>query len=511
MKSNLNRRDFLKLAGALPLGYAGSQVAHSLGLRNLKRQDGRRNVLVIVFDAFSAYNISIHGYQRETTPNLARLMDRAIVYHNHFAASNFTSSGTASLLTGTLPWTHRALQGGAEVAKDFVTRNIFSAFQGYHRITYTHNGWANILLEQFQADLDELIPWKSLFLRSYDGFIHSLFGNDDDTASVAWTRNMNVSQEGYSYSLFFSHLYGVLQRNRYASIRERFPRGLPSTGDVGSEFVLEPAIDWTGSHLPRIPQPFVGYFHFLPPHGPYNTPSDYIGQFEGDSLRPLDKPQDMFTARVPYSALVKRRAEYDEFILYVDYEFGRLFDQLESADLLQNTIIVLTTDHGEMNERGISGHSTDTLYQPVIRIPLVIFDPDQPAHVDVHTPTSAVDLLPTLLHRTGQPIPDWTEGVVLPPYAEPTPGRSLYAVKASKSGQYDPLLHVSVALVQDHYKLVYYHGYENRGVDELTQLYDIQADPEELTDLSSSLKNISAHMLDEVKTKLEQVNRPYIK
>lgn len=510
MSSKFHRRDFLKLAGALPLGYAASHMTQTLGLPPLL-QGGQKNVLVIVFDAFSAYNIPLYGYGRETTPNLARLAEHAIVYHNHFSASNFTTSGTASLLTGVLPWTHRALQGGAEVSQDFVTRNLFSAFQGYHRITYTHNGWANILFEQFQADLEELVPWKSLFLRSYDGFIHSLFHNDDDAASVAWTRNMNVSQEGYSYSLFFSHLYGVLQKNRYASLKESFPRGLPSTGDIGSEFILESAIDWTGNRLPRIPQPFLGYFHFLPPHGPYNTPIDYIGHFENDGLKPLDKPQDAFTARVPYNALTKRRAEYDEFILYVDHELGRLFGQLEAAGLMGNTLIVLTTDHGEMNERGISGHSTDTLYQPVIRIPLVIFDPDQPSRVDIHTPTSAVDLLPTLLHRTGQPIPDWAEGVVLPPYAEPSPGRSLYAVKASKSKMRDPLRHVSVALVQDNYKLVYYLGYENRGVSQLSQLYDIQADPEETTDLSASLKNVSARMLDEVKAKLDEVNKPYIK
>ncbi len=65
-------------------------------------------MVVIVFDAFSAYNISLYGYQRETTPNIARWAERAVVYHNHNAGGNFTIPGTASLLTGTYPWTHRA-------------------------------------------------------------------------------------------------------------------------------------------------------------------------------------------------------------------------------------------------------------------------------------------------------------------------------------------------------------------------------------------------------------------
>ena len=100
MKSAINRRDFLKLAGLLPLSAAAPGFAK---LITRPQQAKGQNVIVVVFDAFSAYNISLYGYQRDTTPNLARLARRAIVYHNHLAGSNFTTSGTASLLTGTLP------------------------------------------------------------------------------------------------------------------------------------------------------------------------------------------------------------------------------------------------------------------------------------------------------------------------------------------------------------------------------------------------------------------------
>ncbi len=62
-------------------------------------------------------------------------------------------------------------------------------------------------------------------------------------------------------------------------------------------------------------------------------------------------------------------------ILYADKEFGRFFDYLDSSGLLDNTWVVLTSDHGEMFERGIDGHDTEVLYEPVIRIPLMIFEP----------------------------------------------------------------------------------------------------------------------------------------
>ena len=204
------------------------------------------------------------------------------MYHNHYAGSNFTTPGTASLLTGTLPWTHRALQakntGGGRVPG---SQSLFGVFEDYYRIGYSHNGWANILLEQAKQDMDELVPWKSLFLGSYDSFLHSLFVNDDDTASVSWTRNVNIKDEGYAYSLMFSHLHRVLQESRDPALKQRFPRGIPSTGDVSSQFLLETAVDWIGARLSRLRRPFAGYFHLLPPHGPYNTPHEFLQPVPG--------------------------------------------------------------------------------------------------------------------------------------------------------------------------------------------------------------------------------------
>ena len=163
MKNRFNRRDFLKLAGFLPLNFTAPHLLQAFNTQP-SLQGKPKNVLVIIFDALSAYDISLYGYQRQTTPNIDRLAKRAVVYHNHFAAGNFTTPGTASLLTGVLPWTHRALNLNGKVADPYVAKNIFSAFKDYYRIAYTHNGFANTFLKQFHSDLDELIPRESLYL-----------------------------------------------------------------------------------------------------------------------------------------------------------------------------------------------------------------------------------------------------------------------------------------------------------------------------------------------------------
>jgi Sulfatase len=506
----LNRRDFLKLTGLAPLSLASPRLLDMLTALGSADAAGQ-NVIIVVFDAFSAYNIPLYGYSRLTTPNLARLAERAVVYHNHFAGSNFTTPGTASLLTGTLPWRHRAFRAKDRVAAPFANRNIFGAFQDYYRIGYSHNGWANILLQQASDVMNELVPWKSLFLGSYDSFIHSLFANDDDIASVSWTRNVNFKDEGYAYSLFFSHLHEVLQERRDPRLQQMFPRGIPSTGDVSSQFLLETAVDWIGERVSRIRRPFIGYFHLLPPHGPYNTSLEFFNRFKDDGLRPVSKPEDVFTEGVSYETMLRRRTDYDEFILYVDKEFGRFYDSLQASGLLNNTWVVLTSDHGEMFERGITAHSTDALYQPVIRIPLLVFEPGRQARLDIQQPTSAVDVLPTLAHVTGHPLPDWTEGTILPPYAEaPAADRNIYVVRAAKNEPDAPLTSASTMLLKGRYKLLYFFGYEQKGVGDLVKLYDVEADPEELEDLSTQQADVAGEMLQELKSKIKEVNQPYV-
>ncbi len=497
------------MAGALPLGYAAPRLLKTLD-GSFPLQDTPKNVLVIVFDAFSAYNIPVYGYPRATTPNIARLAKRAIVYHNHFAGGNYTTPGTASLLTGTLPWTHRAFQPRSQVADAFVTRNIFGALPNHYRIAYTHNGWANVFLEQFSQEIDELIPREQLMIKSIDTPIEQMFKNDEDIASVSLIRDLKIKDEGQAYSLFLSHLYESLQERKDQKLEALFPRGIPSATLI-NRFRLEDAVDYITGRLTVIPQPFAGYFHFLPPHEPYSTSVEFYNYFKGDGFKPDEKPIDVL-ARFPIKHTDRRREDYDEFILYCDREFNRLFNYLESSGILDNTWLILTSDHGEMFERGVVGHSTDVLYQPVIRVPLMIFEPGRKTGMDIFETTSAVDVLPSLTHLTGQPMPDWTEGVVLPPFAptDQTLNRNVYVIRANNNAQYAPFTQASTILVKENYKLHYYFGYNEVPPDGLIRLFDIKEDPQELNDLYPAKKETAMELLSEMKAKLDEVNKPYL-
>jgi arylsulfatase A-like enzyme len=508
MKHPLSRREFLQLAAISSVSLALPRF--TLAPDASQVPPNGKNILIIVFDALSARNISFYGYPRETMPNLARLSERAVVYHNHFAGGPFTTPGTASLLTGTLPWTHRAIRHNGSVADPFLTRNIFHEFPGYYRIAYSHNPLVNTLLEQFTGEMDEYVPRDKLFLAS-DSLVERLYQGDEDIATVSWVRTIKRKEEGFSYSLFLSHLYEYYRDRKIKNLKPLFPRGLPNiSGD--NYFLLEQSTDWLQTQLRELPQPFLGYFHFLPPHFPYKTHRDFFGRFEKDGWEPPQKPEDPLTQRKSPENLQKWRTWYDEFILYVDREFGRLFSFLEESGLLETTWVLFTSDHGEMFERGISGHLTPVLHQPLVRVPLLVFEPGRKSGTKLFTPTSAIDVLPTLLQVSGYKIPDWIEGTVLPPYGSPSPepDRSLYMVQAKESEPTAPLTQATLAHVKGRYKLMYFFGYERLGGNgERLELYDLEADPEEMKNLLPEQEALGGTLLGELKASLAEADRLY--
>lgn len=508
LNAPVSRRDFLKLAGLAQLSLA---IPSGIRGRALLQGSGQRqNVLVVVLDAFSSYNMSLYGYPRSTTPNIDRLSKRAIVYHDHYSGGNFTSPGTATLLTGVYPFTHRSIQFRGRTVPRFYQRNAFSVFDDYHRFAYTHNSWAHIVLRPMASHIDELPAVEDLYLERSPRLIQEQLSRDDDVATVAWGRTTGLGFNGYARSLYISRILQTLRdRSGLGDIRRMFPRGMPGDGEVVS-FVLETAIDWLVEQVASSPRPFFAYVHLLPPHAPYRTRADFVDRFRGDSYTAPRKPADAFAEEMPRDEALERRY-YDEYILYADAEFGRLYDSLESSGALEDTWLVLTSDHGELFERGLKAHGSDTLYQPEIRVPLLIFEPGRQAGLHINGPTSAVDLLPTLAHVTGHSPPPWGEGMILPPFSpsEASPERAVYVVMAEDNNPRRPVDRATLAIVKGNYKLQYYFGYRRLPNHERILLYDIAADPEELVDLAPTRPGVAAALLAELQDRLADAEKPY--
>ena len=504
MSLPISRRDFLKMAGLLSAGLAIPQYV--LPPSMLQNDLDQKNVLIVVFDAWSAAHTSLYGYARQTTPNLDQLAQKAIVYHNHSSAGNFTVPGTASILTGTLPWTHRALGLNSKIDSALAQKSLFHAFPSYHRLAYTHNPLVDVFLRQFFGAIDDFTPWQSLYLES-DQLLGALFESDTDIASIGWNRALKQLM-GYSYSLYLSLFYRLFKEKNAQEIQDiaqDFPLGLPNYDDY-TYFTLEQGINELASRVDTAPQPFLGYYHFFPPHDPYHTRRDFCGLFAEDGYSPPQKPDHLFRGDKGNYVIAAERNHYDEFIPYVDAEFARLYRSLEQSGLLENTWLILTSDHGEMFERGILQHITQTLYQPILHVPLLIFPPGQAERVDVFDATSAIDLLPTVAHLIGQEIPAWAEGAVLSPFDDTRRGRDVYAFHGG-TGSDGPINKGTAMLRHGNYKLIWYFGYEQLGNEgQMVELYDLSTDPEELQNLYPARKTIADEFVKILKSKLAEAD-----
>jgi arylsulfatase A-like enzyme len=210
--------------------------------------------------------------------------------------------------------------------------------------------------------------------------------------------------------------------------------------------------------------------------------------------------------------LDRERRFYDEFILYADHEFDRLFGALEEAGILDNTWIIFTSDHGELLERGKKEHMLELLYMPLVQIPLIVFAPGQTRRQDIYTPTSAADILPSLLGLTGKSVPPWIEGEALPTFRPDvrSPDRSIFALDAREVYSEDPLDRYTAMILKEGYKLHYYHGYpEMAGLDRVYELFNVAEDPEEMVDLSGKEPEIAMALLAEVQAKVQEADAPY--
>jgi len=514
MKNKISRRELLKLISLIPFTYL---IRNPIG-KQIQRNTfpNAKNVLIIVFDAWSAHNISLLGYQRDTTPNLNRLAQQAIVYHNHYSTAPWTVPGTASLLTGVYPWTNRAFDPGG-VIEEFQRNNLFRLFadSGYDTIAYSHNPYADLLLKQFKENIETHLPIEELFL-NYDPLFGKLFRNDEWAPALA-QRQIFLDDDIVANSLLLSGLLREGLEKQVQKIidtyKQEFPIAPPSLHKFSYFYLLEDAIDWVMNTLDNNLNHFFGYFHFFPPHLPYRTRREFIDIFK-DAWRPTPKPIHVFSEGEPEGKVLKHRHAYDEFVAYVDAEFARLYEHLKNTGLLEDTWLILTSDHGERFERGSLKHSYFLLHDPVIQIPLVIFPPGQKDREDIYSRTSSIDILPTLLHVTGQNIPDWCEGELLPPFqtTENNFERSIFAMKPKDYQPNSRLTNGVYVIFKDKYKLMYYSGIDEiqgkkiQGLDPYFELYDIENDPEELNNLYSSNKEIAAGLLKELLSRIHEAD-----
>ncbi len=511
-KRAFTRRDFIKLAALAPLGWYLAPLLDS-GKRPQVVGGNTPNVIVLVFDAWSAHDISLYGFPRNTTPNVTRFAEDATVYHNHYTAGTFTVPGTASLLTGLLPWSHRAFQLGAGgIANLHLEHQMFAALQSTHNaVAFAHNAFADLLVSQAEKYVNWHLNSNSFNIDSSLWSNLALFAKDRRVAYSSFDDNIFQTGDGFDSSLFLGPLdrMWVMERKFYDTrkLGGDYPTGLPES--TSGLFRLDDLVNGAIHILGNLPEPSLVYLHFYPPHGIYHPTAEFVHAFD-DGWSPVAKPlHPIAYEKNTNDFLSGARRLYDQYMASWDSEVGALFDFLESSGLLDRSYVILTSDHGELFERGDVGHWTRMIFDPIMHIPLMIKAPGQTGRKDVFAPTASVDIVPTLAHISGNPVPDWAEGQLLPGFGgAEDQGRSIFTVDAKNNPSWAPLTRTSISLTKNGQRLTYYtypdewQGYE---------FYDLNEDPEELNNLYGAQPAAAHRLQDELMQRLSEANAPFQK
>ena len=502
----LTRREFLKLISWMPVGIFSrpiSRLTHTLN-------SDIPNIIILVFDAWSQRHVSLYGYPRHTMPSLERFAEKATVYHNHYTAGTFTSSGTASLLTGLYPWSHRVLHLGATVTSAHAVHNIFSLLAGTHStLGYSQNEYADQILYALGGELETHVHNWAFSLQNSSLYDAPIFDKNEHISFASFEDLLVKRLKGNDASMFLGplvRLHFLRNRAKYVSLYgEDYPLGLPQADEM---FLLEDVVDGAIQTLKGIESPTLAYFHFYPPHEPYCPTKEFIGKFR-DGLEAPEKPiHDLSEEKREASDLGMNRRYYDEYLASWDNETARLFDYLKESGLTENSYIFITADHGEMFERGIIGHFTKLIYDSLIRVPLILSRPGQMMREDIHALTSSVDILPTVASLLGHPIPQWSEGKLLPGLGGVEDAhRSVFTVDAKYNSSFTPLRNYSISITRDHHRYIHYSFPKDDY--EKFEFYDLGSDPNELNDLFPAKPFLALEMQDELLQKIEEVNQPY--
>lgn len=451
------------------------------------------NIIIVSFDALTARDMSLYGYNRPTTPFIDEWAKTASVFNRFQSASNWTASAAASMMTGKRVWSHRMFQGDSKLFKsDTESLPLVLKKNGYYNMAFVANGYASVKRLGIDNGFD-IAPRNTEFGKS-----RTLVGIRFGMLDIMLSRFFGDKIKSYSWIIFPDFILGKLLREIFL-----YPSVMTQT-----EAPPESAFKYFLKTVDNgIPEPFFAWIHLYPPHDPYLPDETYMSMFNpSPKLRSFSKQMEEEVE----AHTIKNdedweiyRARYDEFIRYCDKQFEDFVKKVRGRDGLKDAVIIFTSDHGESFEHGYFTHNTNHHYEQVTHIPLIINEPDRGEGIIINDLIEQIDLPPTILSLADIPVPSWMEGRSLLPLmrGEQLPSKYVYSMSFQKNpSTSDGITKGTVAVWEGDYKVIHYLE------DNKSLLFNLREDPDELNDLFDKKSEIARHLLPLIKDNLKKVN-----
>ncbi|HZQ70213.1 MAG TPA: sulfatase [Terriglobales bacterium] len=423
------------------------------------------NLIVIVVDTLRADHLSAYGYQRPTSPNLDRLAREGVLFQNAISTSSWSLPSHVSLVTGRYVYEH-----GADNVKPMPLfgangnnlGNLPTIGQQLQALGY-RTGAFSANRTWFSHDLGferGFIHFDDYFNSPADILVRTLYGREFARIYLSRTDHSKPKRflrwVGWD-SLLDPDEEGSGSRGGALGVRKR-------ASAVNAEFE-----EWMGRDAGQ--HPFFAFLNYFDVHRHYGGPRGY--------------PKPDWPHNVPAD-------EYDDSIRYVDDCLGQLLSKLHARGLDKNTLLVITSDHGEsLGEHGLEDHG-NSLYWNLIHVPLILWWPDHvPASVRVISPVTNAVIPATLMQMVGTtPPPSFRrptlDSLWKAPASSEQPVLSELSVSpyASKKDRPPDPVPTAVSgpmssIVSGNWQLIIHAKYGK-------QLYDWARDPAETNDLAST-------------------------
>jgi arylsulfatase A-like enzyme len=442
------------------------------------------NILLVWTDQQRNDTLPCHGNTFVQAPNLKRLGETSFVFRDALCTQPVCTPSRASILSGLWPHTHGCVTNNIPLRPDAPT--LAEMLPEEYECAY-YGKWH--LGDELKAQRG-FSDWRSI----EDGIYRSYYSDLEDLKRRSDYHHFLI-REGFPPDTVDSEGCKLFSRPYAAAMAEPYTKASFLAGEA-EEYLLSRR----GQH-----QPFFLSVNFLEPHppifGPLNGLHDPAGVPTGPAFGREPENCSKHAQRVletlhtegfknhlleTESDWRRLKANYLGLVTLVDRALGRICAALEASGQADNTIIVFTSDHGEMlGDHGLT--QKGVFYEEAVRIPLIIHVPWlSNKQIMLEGPISQVDLVPTLLELAGAQIPDHLQGVsragALHDHADGAPAEPWLGgdVVVSWNNPTLPEEEGRSLVTIDRWKLNLYH-------DDRPELFNLQEDPAELANLAGEV------------------------
>ncbi len=405
------------------------------------------NVILIVVDTLRADHLSTYGYEASTTPTFDRLASDGTRFAKAYSQASWTRPSFGTIFTSLYPSSHRAIHKADALPDAVVTLAEVMQGAGYQTVGFANN--INVApLFGFQQGFDQYTFLEPEFF----------FGATESAAQLTIYNQLRLIRE------------------RFIS-KKKWVENYYQPADV----VSKRGLDWLAARDPN--RPFFMFLHYMEPHDPY-----FVHPYNGEAYARVANPN-------PDPSLAdKYRAAYDGAIRFLDDELAKLFAELRKQGLYDESLIVLTADHGEeFHEHGGWWHGT-TLYDEQLAVPLLVKAPKGgPSGVVNDHVVSSLDIAPTIIASTGIAVPKTMVGKPLGLGADAAAPRDHAFAESELEGN------SLQAYRAGGMKVIHANAGNPRGLPE-HQLFDVGTDPGEQKDLISTQTEVANKLTADMST-----------